>query len=574
MKKKNILLMLPIILLIIVVGIIIFVDYKEHKIDFNTDLSLNLENSKINNHLITFSNEQYNIDEIDVKELSLEEEQKITELAFNITNAYNDIQNDQYIANIEKYVVRRPENKLDETLVLTDAFQEWSNKLISIEALANLFQSRNATFEKINDSNITYTSSERTIIQVYVDNYNITYGNEQYGIDAIFEYEVIYEDSSDMYKVNKLTVEWISDLDNYYQQTEKNERYQNQQNATTLANISSYIPSSYTNFDYSKLKDVSSNTIENIYNHNKDSIVIIDSSTQGGTSAGSASGFYIREGILVTSYDSISSMIKNGAARYYAVSSDEQQIQIEGIVAVYPKLNIAILKLKEEKGTKVRIGDSSTLSQNDPIVVISSSLGLKSSIKLGIYFDSFDDDYKIIRTSLPLIDGDSGSAVFNLNGEVVAINTNVSTSSSQYNSGLNNAIDISILKDVISKLNNQKFEDINAYNFDNLNQTEELKVINEVPTNLWNKYENLPLITKIVPLTLYSAYNHEDYLIVRYKSGQYNVLTDNEILKLYGKNLTNHSYKQLSTNVYQKNDITIRLQNNLGYIIVIVEGMK
>ena len=85
-----------------------------------------------------------------------------------------------------------------------------------------------------------------------------------------------------------------------------------------------------------------------IYNQNKDSIVIIDSASQGGMPTGSASGFYIRSGVVVTSYDSIYRMIENGAVRYYAVDSNDKITEIEGIISVYPEINIAILKLKED----------------------------------------------------------------------------------------------------------------------------------------------------------------------------------------------------------------------------------
>lgn len=570
--KKKIFLILPIIVLMIII-IITVIDKKDSQIDFNTDINLSIIDNKLSNSIMSFSNEQYQIEEINTKELTLEEESQITEIALNITNAYNDITNDKYIDNIEKYVVRMPGSKLDETLIFTDDFKEWSNKLITIEALANLFQNRNATFESINGTNITYTSNERTIIQVYVDNYKITYGTVEYGLDAIFEYEMVYEEISSMYKVNKLAIEWVKDLEAYYQQNEKTERNQNKLSSNALSNVSSYIPDSYTNFDYTKLKEVQPSTMTEIYNKNKDSVVIIDSASQGGLPTGSASGFYIRSGIIITSYDSIYTMIENGAMRYYAVDSNDQVMEIEGIVSVYPEINIAILKLKQEKGTPVVIGDSSTIEENDPIIVISSSLGLKSSIKLGIYFDTLDDDYKVIRTSLPLIDGDTGSAVFNLNGEVIAINTSVSTSNSEYNSGLNNATDITILKDVINKLNKEEFKNIKVYSFENINKEDELQVINDVNESIWNKYQELPQITNIYPLDLYSAYTNDNYLIVRYKQDQYNILSNEEIIDLYIKNLTANSYNQISTNVYQKNNITIRLQNNLGYIIVIVEGV-
>ena len=570
--KKKIFLILPIIVLMIFI-VITVIDKKESKIDFNTDIKLSVKDNKLNNTIKSFSNTKYQIEQIDIKELTIEEENEIIETATNITNAFNEIDNDKYISNIEKYAVRMPSVKLEEDLIFTEEFKNWSKNIMQLESLAQLFRNRSATFESIKGTKITYISKERVLIQVYVDNYRITYGQTKYGLDAIFEYEIVYEEVSKKYKVNKMEVEWVTDLEKYYQNTETKERNQNKFNSNALSNISSYIPESYTNFDFTKLKTVTQSQTATIYNKNKDSVVIIDSASEGGLPTGSASGFYIREGIIMTSYTSIYSMIENGAKRYYAVDNEEKIIEIEGIVTVYPEINVAILKLKEETGLPVTIGNSSSLEENDPIVVISSSLGLNASIKLGIYFDSLDDDYKIIRTSLPLIDGDNGSAIFNLNGDVIGINTSVSTSESEYNSGLNNAVDINIVKDVINKLKEDNFKDIKVYSFDKIIKKETTKVINEVDENTWSKYQQLPLITNIYPVNLYSAYINENYLIIRYRQDNYNILTNEEVINLYIKNLTANEFKQTSNNVYTKNNITIRIQNNLGYIILIIEGV-
>jgi len=571
--KKKILLILPIIVLIILIVVITISNSNTLKIEFNTDLKISTNNNKVNSDIQKLSNNRYSIEEIDTKTLTNDEEKAILETAYNITNAFNDIEKNNYVYEVEKYAIRIPSMKLGEDSFSNREYKEWFDKVLTIETLANLFRSRLATFEKINGAKITYASSKRSIVQVYVDNYSITYGTTQYGLDAIFEYEIVYEEISKMYKVDSMAIEWVKDLNDYYQQTEINERAQNKNNTTALSNVSTYIPNGFTNFDYSKLKTVNNETFIQIYNQNKDNVVIIDSVTENGVTSGSSSGFYIRSGILVTSYTSIYSMIENGAARYYAVDTNDKVHEIEGIVAAYPNINIIMLKLKEEHGTKVTIGDSNELEKNDPIVVISSSLGLKSSIKLGIYFDSLNDDYKILRTSLPLVDGDSGSAVFNLKGEVIAINSSVSSSDSQYNSGLNNATDINILKEVIDKINEESFKDIKVTKFSEFNDLTKLEIKNEVSDKVWEKYEKLPIITNYVPLNLYSAYSNDKYLIIRYKQDVYSSLDNNDVLDIYKKYLMTNSYKKISDNVYSNEKITIRLQNNLGYIIIIVEGV-
>lgn len=570
--KKKILLILPVLILVIALVIITTNTKKNTKIDFNTDLEISTIDTKINSDIKNLSNDKYEIDAVKIKTLTNEEEEKILEVANNITLAFNKIDHDKYVYEVEKYAVRQPNLRIDKDTITNEDYKEWFDNIISIEVYANFFRGRNATYEALKSLKISYASTERTIVKAFIDNYKISYGTQKYTLDAIFEYVIVFEESSQMYKVKSMTIEWVSDLQKYYQKMEKAERNQNKNNAV-VSNTSTYIPEGYTNFDYTKLKAVTQSQINDIYEKNKDSVVIIDSVSEGGVSAGSSSGFYIRKGVVVTSYNSVYSMIENRAARYYAVDNSDKTNEIEGIIAAYPELNIVILKLKEEIGTPVELGDSSKLEKNDPVAVISSALGLKSSIKLGIYFDYLKDDYKVLRTALPLIDGDSGSAVFNLDGEVIAINTSVSTSNSQYNSGLNNAIDISIIFDTIGKLRNEQFNKIDTVKFNEFNVENEVKVINKVNEKVWEKYEELPVITKQLPLNLYSAYQTDNYIIVRYKQNKYTALTNTNVIDLYKKHLTANSYEEEKDNVYKKDNITIRLQNNLGYIIIIVEGV-
>lgn len=574
--KKRIVLVLPIFLLIIVVASFLYINLNKNiNIDFNTDLKVSLKDNKLSSDISKLSSNKYSIKEVSSVEIDSDVEEKIVALAYNITNALNDIDNDKFYENIEKYQLRSPYFKLTDDILSNDneEYKEWSNINLSSWALASVLADHNYKFEKIDGYNITYASSSRYLVQVYVDNYKGNYGITNVMVDAVYEYEVVYEEVSGLYKVKRINVEWVKDLEDYYQKMDISERKQNKENSTTLSNISNYVPSGYTSINYDKLKAIKDTIPESIYEKNKDSVVIIDSASKEGITTGSAMGFFIRKGIIVTSYDGLYTMIKNGAVRYYAVDNDEKIHNIKGLVTAYPSANLALLKLDEEFGKAVTIGDSSKLKESDPIAVISSSLGLKTSIKLGVYFDTLQDDYKIIRTSLPLIDGDIGSAVFNMNGEVIAINTSVSTSDAKYNSGLNNAIDINILKDVINVLAKESFEKIESISFTDLENENKKTNQNNVPKKIWNKYLKLPLISNYYPLTLYSSYYKNGYLIVRYQQDEYKVLDNDTIVVSYGETLLDNGYKKIGNNLYQKADIKIKVTNNLGFIIITVEGV-
>ncbi len=574
--KKRIVLVLPIFFIIIIIISFLYINLNKNiNIDFNTDLKVSLKDNKLSSDISKLSNSKYSIKEVSSVEIDSDVEEKIVTLAYNITNALNDIENDRFFENIYKYQPRAPYLKMTDDILSNDneEYKEWYDLNIDTWALAAVLADRNYKFEKIDGYNITYASSSRYLIQVYVDNYKGNFGITDVTIDAVYEYEVVYEEVSGLYKVRRINVEWVKDLEDYYQKMDIDERKQNKENSTTLSNISNYVPSGFTSINYDKLKSINDTIPESIYEKNKDSVVIIDSASQEGITTGSAMGFFIRKGIIVTSYDGLYSMIKNGAARYYAVDNGEKIHNIKGIVATYPSANLALLKLDEEFGKPVTIGDSSKLKESDPIAVISSSLGLKTSIKLGVYFDTLQDDYKIIRTSLPLIDGDRGSAVFNMNGEVIAINTSVSTSDAKYNSGLNNAIDINILKDVINTLGKESYEQIASVSFTDLEKEEKKTNQNNVSNKIWNKYLKLPLISNYYPLTLYSSYYKNGYLIVRYQQDEYKVLDNDTIIASYGETLLNNGYQKIGNNLYQKDDIKIKATNNLGFIIITVEGV-
>ena len=102
--KKTKFLLLPIIILMTIISFLLIDNNKYSKLEFNLNLELSLNESKLTNSIKSFSNGQYSIEQIDKKNLSLEEENKIIETALNITNAYNDINNKDYIKNVEKYI--------------------------------------------------------------------------------------------------------------------------------------------------------------------------------------------------------------------------------------------------------------------------------------------------------------------------------------------------------------------------------------------------------------------------------------------------------------------------------------
>ena len=271
--KKKILLIIPIIILISVIVIISIAGNKKSSIDFNTDIKISTTDTRLNNKLESYSNSSYDIENIDTVVLDNEVEEKIVDVAYKMTEALNQTDDNHYVENLYQYFKRIPSEKIG-TEFFSDVYKVWSSDYTSVSALAYVLQSHSFKYEKITGYNITYASSERYLVQVYIENFKGFYGTTPVSLDSIFEYEIIYEDISELYKVSHLEVEWVQDLEKYYTENDIKERNQNKNDSSTFSNVSTYIPDGYTNFDYSKLEKVTTNETNQIYTKNKDSGVV------------------------------------------------------------------------------------------------------------------------------------------------------------------------------------------------------------------------------------------------------------------------------------------------------------
>ncbi len=136
------------------------------------------------------------------------------------------------------------------------------------------------------------------------------------------------------------------------------------------------------------------------------------------------SGFVIDpSGIVVTNNHVI-----GDANEISVIFADGQQLKAE-IVGKDSKLDIAVLKVKADKPLKaVRFGDSEKLRPGDWVIAIGNPFGLGGSVTAGIVSargrniqSGPYDNY--IQTDAAINKGNSGGPLFNMDGEVVGINT-------------------------------------------------------------------------------------------------------------------------------------------------------
>jgi len=126
------------------------------------------------------------------------------------------------------------------------------------------------------------------------------------------------------------------------------------------------------------------------------------------------------------------------------------------IIGTDPKLDLALLKIDGKGYKAVKLGDSDKLRVGDWVVAIGNPFGLEQTVTAGIVsakgrvigagpYDSF------IQTDAAINPGNSGGPLFNVNGEVVGINTAI-FSRSGGNNGIGFAIPINLAKSVIKEL--------------------------------------------------------------------------------------------------------------------------
>ncbi len=167
------------------------------------------------------------------------------------------------------------------------------------------------------------------------------------------------------------------------------------------------------------------------------------------------SGFIIDpKGIVVTNNHVI-----DGAEEITVILQDDTRL-IATVLGRDPKTDLAVLKVESKQALpSVKFGDSETARVGDWVLAIGNPFGFGGSVTAGIVSargrniqsGPYDD---FIQTDAAINRGNSGGPLFNMNGEVVGINTAI-YSPTGASIGIGFAVPTSTAKNVIDQL--QKF---------------------------------------------------------------------------------------------------------------------
>lgn len=171
----------------------------------------------------------------------------------------------------------------------------------------------------------------------------------------------------------------------------------------------------------------------------------------GGEEHSTGSGFILtNDGIIMTN-----AHVVEGSSDLTVTLQDKRQFKAK-IIGVDSKTDVAVLKISASGLTPVKIGDSSQVKVGEWVVAIGSPFGFESSVTKGIVSAigrSLPDETLVpfIQTDVPINPGNSGGPLFDMNGAVIGINSQIYSRTGGY-MGLSFAIPIRVAMHVADQL--------------------------------------------------------------------------------------------------------------------------
>ena len=166
------------------------------------------------------------------------------------------------------------------------------------------------------------------------------------------------------------------------------------------------------------------------------------------------SGFIIsKDGYLLTNRH-----VVKDADEIIVRLSDRREFKAE-LIGMDKRSDIALLKINDENLPVVKIGKSSNLEAGEWVLAIGSPFGFEHSVTAGIVSATGrslpNENYvPFIQTDVAINPGNSGGPLFNMDGEVVGINSQIFSRTGGY-MGLSFAIPVDVAMRVAGELKNK-----------------------------------------------------------------------------------------------------------------------
>lgn len=484
---------------------------------------------------------------------------KVTYLLLGDFNNQNESYNDYYIRHQEYLRMRYNPVVVDGD---TDS-QEYKDDILSGISIPGMFLMLNnlgIIYDSFGDIRISRNDS-LIISMVTLPNVKIKEENK----DKPMEYKLVstnlvlyyfFKEINGEYKLYYIMGETKDELDDYINESIENEV------SNKVSVMPAYNSSLSAIYNYSATNLVNSNL-------NSNNVITLNA-YYNSYIIGSANGFFINNGLVVTTWNFLENALIN--AQYITLKDNDNTFyEIDGIVTINTKSDIALLKLKKNTNNIIQLGDSTSLKENDLVSAVSSKTGVGLNIQPGVVVTN--DGY--IQSVLPLSLYDEGSILVDKDGLVVGMNT-----AKSINTTISYAIPSAALQEIQDKFNNINFEDVKAIPFDKIKEEyyyiflSNEKANNTIPDSKWKKYSKIGDIENAIKLKLISGNYKDNVVSLRYYNETSSYIDSMALSLLFRNNLIEEGYKEVLASydkyIYESNDYQIIIMKEFNYLIIVM----
>lgn len=562
----------------IIIGFIVFFSFLTVyalSSKFNLDFSKLSFSSNKDNSIASSLNKDYSLSysfsESDselvnqIKELS----KKTTYLMLGDFNNVNETSENFYNRKKQFYALRyNPTVPKDSNSIigLDESSEEYKDDLVSGYAVPTFFQTftdLNVLYNSFGDIRV---SIGKTLVlsAVYIPNARIKVADTKDPMKYTYEDTNLliyyyYKKLGDEWKLYYIYAEYADTFDGYFSNVESGEDGSMSIAPTYNSELSKI-------YNFNKLNNLDNSVITNIYNKNNKNVVFLNSYYNNMVVA-TANGFFINNGLVVTTWNFLEKALMEG--QYIVVTGANGTYELEGIVTINPEVDIAVLKVKSNVDTYVKVGNYKSSNVEDPVITLSSKTGVGVNAQKGIIV--LTDNY--IQSTIPLTTSDEGSPLFNTNGEVIGMNTAKSV-----NSSISLAINSDALKEVqdkfkgIDNVSYTTFDELKSkYYYTNYN-SEVIK--NNIPSSKWNTYKKIGDIENSIKLEIIKASYKDGIVSLRYKNNVPDFVENLKLSALFREKLIEQGYTLDSKNstkyVFSNDKYQVVIMDEFDYLIVVM----
>ena len=314
---------------------------------------------------------------------------------------------------------------------------------------------------------------------------------------------------------------------------------------------------------------ISDEELINLFNNNKEKVVSISALTNGVVNS-YGNGFYIRDGVIVTTW-SLFLKILNNNDFIYVNDAVGNVYTVQGVIAADTNYDIVLLKLSDNYGKGVTFSNSEDLNVDDRVFMISSKSNTGYSISYGSFVSL---NSGVLKNQLVVSQSDIGSPLFNKEGNVIGFNTG-----NIINSSISNANSTDYLIEVQKRLIAKDFDKIDCTSVKEFKDkyyysyTEE-KRIDNVSKKVWDEYKKQGDLENTIQLDILKKSYKDGILSIRYKNSVYGSLDTLLMTAAFEDSLLKDNYKLIyetsTKRIYESEKYRVVIKESLDYLIIIM----